>query len=77
MHLLGRSITIDVDKGTLQAKRILDVPVYDFDDQGSRALSEPVTLQKGQTLTVTCTTTSRCGTNSPPSGNSRTLCRLG
>ena len=55
MHLLGRSITIDVDKGTPQAKRILDVPVYDFDDQGSRALSEPVTLQKGQTLTVTCT----------------------
>ena len=36
MHLLGRSITIDVDKGTLQAKRILDVPVYDFDD-GARA----------------------------------------
>jgi hypothetical protein len=55
MHLLGRSISIDVDKGTPQAKRVLDLPVWDFDDQGSKALPEPVTVMPGQSLTVTCT----------------------
>lgn len=54
MHLLGRSITIDVDKGTDRATRLLDVPVWDFDNQGSIPLPEPVTVQPGQKLTVTC-----------------------
>lgn len=55
MHLLGRSITIDVDKGTPNARRVLDLPVWNFDDQGSTVLPDPVTVQPGQTLTVTCT----------------------
>lgn len=55
MHLLGRSITVDVDKGTPQARRVLDLPVWDFDDQASRPLPEPVLVEAGHTLTVTCT----------------------
>ncbi|MGL5849533.1 MAG: hypothetical protein ACRCZD_02015, partial [Phycicoccus sp.] len=55
MHLLGRAITVDVDKGTPQARRVLDVPVWDFDDQGSIPLETPVTVGPGDTVTVTCT----------------------
>ena len=35
MHLLGRSIKIEVDPGTPQARTVLDIPVWDFDNQGS------------------------------------------
>ncbi len=55
MHLLGRAITIDVNKGTPQARRILDVPVWDFDDQGSIPLKKPLRVGPGDTVTVTCT----------------------
>lgn len=55
MHLLGRAITIDVDKGTPEARRILDIPVWNFDDQGSIPLEEPLDVRPGQTITVTCT----------------------
>ena len=55
MHLLGRSITVDVNKGTPKAKRVLDLPVWNFDDQDAVALPKPVAVGKGDTLTVTCT----------------------
>ena len=55
MHLLGRSMTIEANPGTAQARTILDVPVYDFDDQGGQWLDEPVTLQTGDTVRITCT----------------------
>ena len=54
MHLLGRSIYVDVNKGTDQARRILDIPVWDFDNQVSTLVDPPVTLVPGDTLTVTC-----------------------
>ena len=34
---------------------MLDVPSYNFDDQGARALAEPVKVNRGDTLRVTCT----------------------
>lgn len=55
MHLLGRSIKIELNPGTPEAKVLLDVPVYDFDDQGARPLAEPVKVNQGDTLRVTCT----------------------
>ena len=55
MHLLGRAITIDVNKGTPKARRVLDIPVWNFDDQGSIALRKPAHIGPGDTLTVTCT----------------------
>ncbi|MBL0749636.1 hypothetical protein [Nocardioides baculatus] len=54
MHLLGRSIRIEVRPGTPEAQTILDIPVWDFDDQGSRSI-EPITLQPGEQVEVTCT----------------------
>ena len=55
MHLLGRAITVDVNKGTPKAKRVLDIPVWNFDDQGSIPLKKPVDIGPGDTVTVTCT----------------------
>lgn len=55
MHLLGRAITIDVNKGTPGAKRVLDIPVWDFDNQTNQPLDTPVKIAPGDTLTVTCT----------------------
>ena len=53
MHLLGRSIKIQVDPGTPRARTILDIPVWDFDNQAARPI-KPVSLQPGETVKVTC-----------------------
>ncbi|GAA1032796.1 hypothetical protein GCM10009557_32450 [Virgisporangium ochraceum] len=55
MHLLGRSIRIELNPGTPGARTLLDVPAYDFDDQALRPLAEPLPLKAGDTLRVTCT----------------------
>ena len=55
MHLLGRSIQVVANEGTPRAQTLLDVPVWDFDNQGAIPLPEPVELAAGDTLTVTCT----------------------
>ncbi len=54
MHLLGRAITVDVDKGSAKAQRVLDIATWDFDDQGSIPLDSPVAVSAGDTITVTC-----------------------
>jgi hypothetical protein len=53
MHLLGRSIKVEVDPGTPDARTVLDIPVWDFDDQGARPV-RPVRLERGDKLRVTC-----------------------
>ena len=53
MHLLGRSIKIQVDPGTRHARTVLDIPVWNFDDQGAKPV-KPVSLKPGQTVKVTC-----------------------
>lgn len=55
MHLLGKSITVDVTDATGTATRVLDVPQYDFDNQDAVPLAEPMALQAGDKVTVTCT----------------------
>ncbi|HZN71276.1 MAG TPA: monooxygenase [Micromonosporaceae bacterium] len=55
MHLLGRSIKVELNPDTPKARTLLDVPVYNFDDQGSRPLTAPVRVQKGDVYRVTCT----------------------
>jgi hypothetical protein len=55
MHLLGRSISVTVNRGQAGERRVLDIPVWDFDDQGSRPVSPGVRVGKGDTLTVECT----------------------
>ena len=53
MHLLGRQIKIEVNPDTAAAKTVLDIKVWNFDDQGSKAI-EPVDLEPGETVRVTC-----------------------
>ncbi|QCW51071.1 hypothetical protein FE634_12845 [Nocardioides dongxiaopingii] len=53
LHLLGREITIETNPGTPRARTVLDIPVWDFDDQGARPV-RPVSLQAGETVKVTC-----------------------
>ncbi len=55
MHLLGRSIRVTVNKGEPDERRVLDIPVWDFDDQGSKPVSPAVHVDRGDTLTVECT----------------------
>ena len=55
MHLLGRAITVDVNKGTPKAERVLDIANWNFDDQGSIPLKKPVNIGPDDTITVTCT----------------------
>jgi hypothetical protein len=55
MHLLGRSITVVLDPGTPQARTLLDVPTYNFDNQAVQPLAAPVPVHAGDVLRVTCT----------------------
>jgi len=53
MHLLGRSIKIQVNPGRPNARTVLDIPTWDFDNQGARPV-KPVHLAAGDTVRVTC-----------------------
>ena len=53
MHLLGRSIKIEVDPGTPRARTVLDIKNWDFDNQGSTPV-KAVKLDPGDTVRVTC-----------------------
>ena len=53
MHLLGREIRIEVNPGTPRARTILDIPLWNFDDQGAKPI-EPVTLDALDQVKVTC-----------------------
>ncbi|GAA2911328.1 hypothetical protein GCM10010517_77830 [Streptosporangium fragile] len=55
MHLLGRSIKVELNPGTPDARTLLDIPAYNFDDQAIRPLAEPVAVKAGDTFRVTCT----------------------
>lgn len=55
MHLLGRSIKVELNPGKPGAQTLLDVPAYNFDDQALRPLARPVQLAKGDVVRVTCT----------------------
>ena len=53
MHLLGRKIKVEVDPGTDRARTILDIPIWDFDNQATKPI-DPVELQPFDTVKVTC-----------------------
>lgn len=55
MHLLGRSIRIELNPGTPSARTLLDVANYDFDNQAIQTLAAPVTVRPGDVVRVTCT----------------------
>ena len=51
----GYGGSIDLNPGTAGARTLLDVPVWDFDDQGTRPLDRPARIRPGDRLRVTCT----------------------
>jgi len=53
MHLLGRQIKLEVYPDTPEARTVLDIKVWDFDNQGARPI-RPVRLDAGDTVRVTC-----------------------
>ena len=55
MHLLGKSISIDVNPGTSRARTVLNIDQWDFDNQGARRLPNAVDLKAGDTVRVRCT----------------------
>jgi hypothetical protein len=55
MHLLGKSISVTLNPGTANSKTLLNVPLYNFDNQAIQPLATPVTVKPGDTLRVTCT----------------------
>ncbi|HEU5472354.1 MAG TPA: hypothetical protein VFV67_17010 [Actinophytocola sp.] len=55
MHLLGRSISVELNPGRPDARMLLDQKSFNFDDQSAVLLPQPVQLTKGDLLRVTCT----------------------
>jgi len=55
MHLLGRAIKVEINPGTPTARTVIDVPAYDFDNQALQPLAKPVSVDRGDTVRVTCT----------------------
>ena len=55
MHLLGTSLKMTLNPGRADAKIILDVPNYNFDDQSAIYLKTPITVNPGDTIRVECT----------------------
>jgi hypothetical protein len=55
MHLLGRSISIELNPGTPGARTLLKRAVWDFDNQRATPLTKPVRVKTGDVLRVTCT----------------------
>jgi hypothetical protein len=53
MHLLGRQIRLEINPDTPEARTVLDIKVWDFDNQGARPI-RPVRLDAGDTVRVTC-----------------------
>lgn len=54
MHLLGSSLRIELDPGTARARTLLDIKVWDFDNQASVPI--PATaIRPGDSIRVSCT----------------------
>jgi hypothetical protein len=55
MHLTGVSMQVVLNPGTPEARTLLNVPDYDFNDQASYNLKTPVITKTGDTVGVSCT----------------------
>ncbi len=55
MHLLGRSITLELNPGEPGARTLLNRAVWDFDNQRATPLPKSVRVARGDVLRVTCT----------------------
>jgi hypothetical protein len=54
MHLLGKSIRVELNPGTPNTKVLLDIPDWHFHWQNAYTLEQPVRVAAGDVLRVTC-----------------------
>jgi len=54
MHLLGRSIRVELNPGTARARLLLEIPRWSFHWQASYLLERPVRAEPGDVVRVTC-----------------------
>ena len=54
MHLLGRSIRVELNPGTDRSRVLLDIPRWDFHWQNAYTFAEPVVAEPGDRVRVTC-----------------------
>jgi Copper type II ascorbate-dependent monooxygenase, C-terminal domain len=54
MHLLGKSIRVELNPGTAGSRVLLDIPRWDFHWQNAYALEQAVEAKPGDVLRVTC-----------------------
>ncbi len=54
MHLLGTSIHVELDRRSGTVEHLIDVPVWNFDDQRAAVLAKPVSVHPGDELRVSC-----------------------
>jgi hypothetical protein len=54
MHLLGRSIRVDLNPGTARARLLLEIPRWSFHWQASYVLERPIRAEPGDVVRVTC-----------------------
>ncbi|MEM9954526.1 MAG: hypothetical protein AAF846_23155 [Chloroflexota bacterium] len=55
MHELGEAIRMDLHPDTSQQTPILDIPIWDFHWQDNYWLAEPIFVEAGDTIRLTCT----------------------
>jgi Copper type II ascorbate-dependent monooxygenase, C-terminal domain/Copper type II ascorbate-dependent monooxygenase, N-terminal domain len=55
MHLLAKSIKIELNPGTSSAKTLLHIPQWDFHWQGNYWFKTPVEVKRGDVIRTTCT----------------------
>lgn len=54
MHLLGRSLTLELNPGTPNARTVIAIPRWDFRNQQIYVVSPPLNVATGDVLRVTC-----------------------
>ena len=54
MHLLGRSVKVELNPGTARARLLLEIPRWSFHWQASYVLERPVRAAPGDVVRVTC-----------------------
>ena len=54
MHVLGRSIRVELNPGTARTRLLLEIPRWSFHWQASYTLERPVRAEPGDVLRVTC-----------------------
>jgi hypothetical protein len=66
MHLLGKSLTVELNPDTPRARTILSIARWDFHDQRLYAVSPPAQVTTGDAVRVTCEHDPRLRRVGPP-----------